>query len=176
MRQRKKKNLQIKDIESKTLWYVVAILLVLNLLAVLTLSGINYYESRKPKIYSLGQSQTIDDVTFTVSDLRTETKYVMGVVPSISEEIISIKLSIENRSKQNFQIFPSIQTYIRSSEGDSYQLTAVDMDDIFASNEVSPSQTISGRLAYKISSRNIPMRLYVESSSTDSAPYIVRIR
>lgn len=166
----------LSNLNTQYIVLVLLVLVLLNVVAVAAMNEINYYQARESRVASIGQQYTINEVKFMVSDIKKETGYSMGIVPSSNQEIISLDLTIENNSKKDFSFYPSIQTFIRDNEGENYQMTIVNLDNPFGTNSVAPGETASGRLAYMVSSRDIPMKLYVESTEQSVPPFVAQIR
>lgn len=170
------KKLNIDKLTSKHYTYIVIGLIALNVLVLTLVSKINYYKTQSYNIAKLDESKEIAGVSFKVSGVMVETGYVMGINPAENEEIISLNLTVTNKSSKNFDIYPSIQTFIRDNEGVAYYLTPVTLINPFSTNSVKPGEIISGRLSYKVTKRDIPLNLYVESTDRMTAPFIANIR
>lgn len=161
---------------SKESLIIILILILLNIIVGFTIYKLSSIDNYSSVISGLNQTRSINGVSVTISDPKIETNYIMGIKPSENEEIISFKIQISNNSDRVFGFFPSITSFIRDSEGKTYQLTVAQIKDPMPAGTINPGQTTYGRLAYMVTSRDLPMRLYIENTSPKYPPFIFQIR
>lgn len=164
------------QLNTKTSITIIALLLVINTIVAMFFYQRMYVNNTFSGVVNINQQQTIGDVSVLITDVKIETSYVMDVRPKEGKEIISLNLMIENHSRYDFDIFPSINTFIRDNEGQTYQLTLAGIENPFSTNTVKPGEKVSGRLAYMVTSRNIPLYLYIENKNYSKPPFIIEIR
>lgn len=155
---------------------IILVLLILNVMVGYLVYRMINVNGGYIGVVRLNQQQTVDGVSVKVNGLRQETSYVMNITPRQGKEIISLNLQIENNSSAAFRIFPSINTFIRDNEGQTYQLTLANIENPFETNSIEPGNTASGRLAYMVTSQNIPMKLYIENPNPNKPPFIIQLR
>lgn len=155
---------------------IILILVLLNVIVGFVIYKTLSVKTSGSTIAKINEKSTINGVSVEVSDIKKETNFVMNITPPEGKEIISLDLQIENNSTKTYTIFPSINTFIRDNQGRTYQLTLAAISDPFATNSVEPGQKASGRLAYMVTSQNIPLLLYIENSTSSMPPFVIKLR
>lgn len=151
-------------------------LIVINLLLLFAVTKINSISTQKNSIIAIGQTKTYGDVSITATNVKTETGYVMGIKPDVDQKIISTTLTITNNSAQDFEFYPSVQTFVRDNQGSTFIMVPVELETPFASATILPGQTKSGQVSYVVPSRVIPLFLYIESRQANAGPFVIKLQ
>lgn len=155
---------------------IVVALVFLNILLFSSFKQIQDLQSQQNTIIPVGQQQTYHDISMVATAVQPETGYVMGIEPTQDEKIISVNLEITNNSDENFDFYPTAQTFVRDNQGGQYIMTPVELDDPFAGNTIQPGETKSGQLSYLVTNRAVPLFLYVESRQTSAGPFVFKLQ
>ena len=161
----------------KSHWLLlVIVLLVFDIVLYVAITQVRSYQAQTNTVIALYQKKTYNGVSVAVTDVKEETGYVMGIVPSSTEKIISLQLRIENNSEKDFEFYPTVQTFIRDNQGDSYIVTPVEIDNPLPAKTLKPGESVTGRLSYKVTNRPLPLYLYIESRQPGAGPFVVQLQ
>lgn len=162
--------------KKKLIVIVVVLLAVLNFFLLSVVLKIKTLESQQNTVVSISEPRTYNDVTVTVTNVKEETNYVMGILPSDAEKIIGLTLSISNNSNEPFEIYPAIQSFIRDDQGDMYTMVPVALGDPFEAKTLQPGESETGELSYLVTNRAIPLLYYIENRQSNIGPFVIKLQ
>ena len=163
----------------KKQWGILALLAVLvgvNLLLIASVTKIRVLSSQQNTLISVNEPRTYNNVTIKVSNVKEETNYIMGIKPTDSEKIIVLTVSITNNSEEPFEIYPTIQTFIRDDQGVTYTMVPVALDDPFEAKTLQPGESETGNLSYLVTNRPLPLLYYIENRQSNIGPFVVKLQ
>lgn len=154
----------------------IVVLVALNAALFCAYSKVQSLTSQQNTIIALNEQKTYGDVTITASDVQIETGYVMGITPQENEKIISTQLTIVNNSDEDFEFYPTAQTYVRDNQGSQYIMAPVELQIPFAGTTIKPGETKTGQVSYLVTNRTVPLFLYIESRQDSAGPFVIKLQ
>jgi Domain of unknown function (DUF4352) len=88
------------------------------------------------------------------------------------KKILVVHARITNLSNENMDYIPSFHTFLRSSQGDSYDLILDVSQPTLPSKTVSPGETIEGNVAFMIEARTVPLWIYFDTHFKGEGPVV----
>lgn len=162
--------------KQKLIPFVIVVLVILNFFLLSVVIKIKTLESQQNTIISINEPRTYNNVEVTVTNVKEETNYVMGIQPTDTEKIIGLTLSITNNSNEPFEIYPALQSFIRDDQGVTYTMVPVALDDPFEAKTLQPGQSETGELSYMVTNRAIPLLYYIENRQSNIGPFVVKLQ
>lgn len=129
---------------------------------------------RHARITTANQAKT-DLYDIKLGELRTvETD--QAFTPEVSQNIVIVPVELTNRGKSTYNFFPSIQTYIRDSEGSTYTMhPTIALKDPLPAGELTSGKTLKGELSYAIPKTLQRFRIYFDMGWGDMAPAVFEV-
>ncbi len=125
---------------------------------------------------TVGETARSDIYEMTVSRLvRVESD--VAFPPAAGDDILVVTLKLQNTSHQSLGFFPSIQTYIRDDQGNTYVMhPTLAMADPLPAGDIAAGQTVTGQLSYEIPKKLTTFRLYVDPAWLQMVPVVFELK
>lgn len=97
--------------------------------------------------------------------------------PPVGQNIIVLAISVTNKGDVTHPFLPSIHTYVRDDEGETYKMhPSTAIVNPLPASDLAPGQTVSGQVSYAIPASMHNFRLYIDPQWGDMAPVVFRLK
>jgi hypothetical protein len=137
-------------------------------------SRLMHYQNYTSKV---AMSNSVDgaknaNVTAYVDVVGFDEKGIPTMEPAKGFTNLLLKVKIKNTSKRNLDFYPSIQSYIRDSQGGYYTMhPAMSTGVPLEAGQIKPGETLEGELSYEVSKHLVQPRYYLDAN-WDGGPMV----
>lgn len=154
---------------------VVMGLILITLLALLIFFNPGFSQSNISKRLDANQVAHTSYYDVSLSNFYLDTQGMRGFKPSEDGQILVFDITIHNKSDQELDFLPSIQTYIRDNQGAFYLMKPTKLNTPYESGKISPHSKKNGQLSFEIPKRGVPLMFYLDSGWYNYAPTVFNL-
>lgn len=111
-----------------------------------------------------------------VKNVTTNSRHDPAFTLPSNQTMLIMDFTISNHSNDTQQLIPSTQLYVRSREGQTFELHAsMHVKKPLAAQDLSPGETAKGEISFAVPKRlNTPL-LYIDTGWSDSTPLVIDV-
>lgn len=145
-------------------------------LAFVIATGNLTHSTNKLTAYKVGEPAQINNVyKITVDSAKTDDAFAQKMRLPDDQTLTIIHAKITNLSTQDLNYLPSLHSYLRDSQGDTYVILADVSQPALPPKILKPGESIEGNLAFVTQKRHIPLWLYFDTHFQNQTPVVFQI-
>lgn len=129
--------------------------------------------SKKIQTYKAGKTYANKNYDVRIDNVSRGNGEKGSLNPGSGKTYLIVTLYVKNKTNKVLPVYPLTQTYIKDSEGQTYNIGPAIVKQPFLAGDLAPGDQLKGELAYEIPDNLKDPLFYFEGLS--SSPLIVRL-
>jgi len=128
------------------------------------------------RILTSNEHGLADGYEVTISNVTVNNDQDQAFPLNADETMLILDMSITNHTTSTQDFVPVTQLYVRSREGNYYQMHAsMHVQNPIAATSIEPEQTLSGQVSFAVPKRLSNPLLYIDTGWNDSTPIVFNV-